>query len=167
MKVDACVAVGFDFDYITGKRYTYTIDVFAGNVYNDTVQLIENAYEFDFYVMGRLAVRAGLEFEFKVGVFSTKIASVGFVAEAGAYTKLWGYFYYELKYTQSLGKSQQYCGALLIDVGAYLDVALKAQAINDRYTAMYTLIDKNGHCGLSETGTAYLIFRQLRRTCHI
>ena len=142
VKVDACVAVGFDFDYITGKRYTYTIDVFAGNVYNDTVQLIENAYEFDFYVMGRLAVRAGLEFEFKVGVFSTKIASVGFVAEAGAYTKLWGYFYYELKYTQSLGKSQQYCGALLIDVGAYLDVALKAQAINDRYTAMYTLIDK-------------------------
>ena len=74
VKVDACVAVGFDFDYITGKRYTYTIDVFAGNVYNDTVQLIENAYEFDFYVMGRLAVRAGLEFEFKVGVFSTKIA---------------------------------------------------------------------------------------------
>ena len=74
MKVDACVAVGFDFDYITGKRYTYTIDVFAGKVYNDTVQLIEDAYEFDFYVMGRLAVRAGLEFEFKVGVFSTKLA---------------------------------------------------------------------------------------------
>lgn len=142
VKVDACVAVGFDFDYITGKRYTYTIDVFAGKVYNDTVQLIEDAYEFDFYVMGRLAVRAGLEFEFKVGVFSTKLASVGFVAEAGAYTKLWGYFYYELKYTQSLGKSQQYSGALLIDVGAYLDVALKAQALNDRYTAMYTLINK-------------------------
>ena len=27
-------------------------------------------------------------------------------------------------------------------MGAYLDVALKAQALNDRYTAMYTLINK-------------------------
>lgn len=141
VKVDACVAVGFDFEYITGKRYTYTIDVFAGKVYNDTVQLIEDAYEFDFYVMGRLAVKAGLEFEFKVGLFSTDIASVGFVAEAGAYTKLWGYFYYELQYTQSLGKSQQYCGALLIDVGAYLEVALEAQAINGRYSTQLKLYD--------------------------
>lgn len=141
VKVDACVAVGFDFEYITGKRYIYTIDVFAGKVYNDTVQLIEDSYEFDFYVMGRLAVKAGLEFEFKVGLFSTDIASVGFTAEAGAYTKLWGYFYYELKYSQSEGKTQQYCGALLIDVGAYLEVALEAQAIKGRYSTQLTLYD--------------------------
>lgn len=131
--MDACVSIGFDFEYQTGKRYTYTIDVFAGAVYNDEVSLLEEQYEFDFYVMGRLAVKAGLEFEFKVGLFSTDLDSVGFRAEAGAYTKLWGYFYYELKYTAGNGRSQSCSGALLIDVGAYLELGLKAQAFRDTF----------------------------------
>lgn len=142
IKMDACISVGFDFQYQTGKRYTYTVDVFAGQVYNDTVSLLEETYEFSFYTMGRLAVKAGVEFEFKVGLFSTDLDSVGFEAEAGAYTKLWGYFYYELRYAESSGRSQQYSGALLIDVGAYLDVGLKAQAFNDRYKAEVKLLDK-------------------------
>lgn len=141
VKMDACMSVGFDFEYMTGKRYTYTIDVFAGKVYNDTVSLLEETYKFDFYAMGRLQVRAGLEFEFKVGLFSTDVASVGFRAEAGAYSKLWGYFYYELKYTDSAGKSQKYNGALLIDVGAYLEVGLKAQALKDTFSTELRLYD--------------------------
>ena len=141
VNMDACVSVGFDFEYMAGKRYTYTVDVFAGKVYNDTVSLWEETYQFDFYAMGRLAVKAGLEFEFKVGLFSTDLDSVGFQAEAGAYTKMWGYFYYELKYAESAGRSQKYSGALLIDVGAYLDVALEAQAIGGRYSTELTLYD--------------------------
>lgn len=142
VKMDACVSIGFDFDYQTGKRYTYTVDVFAGQVYNDTVSLLEETYEFSFYTMGRLAVKAGIEFEFKVGLFSTDLDSVGFQAEAGAYTKVWGYFFYELHYAESSGRSQSYSGALLIDVGAYLEVGLKAQAFNDRYKAEAKLYDK-------------------------
>ena len=142
INVDACISVGFDFEYLTGKRYTYTIDVFAGKVYNDTVTLIEEQYEFDFYALGRLGVRAGLEFEFKVGLFSTDLDSVGFQAEAGAYTKMWGYFYYELKYTESEGRSQRYSGALLVDVGAYMEIGLQAQALNERFSTEYTLFEK-------------------------
>ena len=141
IKMDACMSVGFDFEYMTGKRYTYTVDVFAGAVYNDTVSLLEETYQFDFYMMGRLEVRAGLEFEFKIGLFSTDLASVGFRAEAGAYSKLWGYFYYELKYTDSAGRSQKYNGALLIDVGAYLEVGLKAQALKDTFSTELKLYD--------------------------
>ena len=142
VKMDACISIGFDFEYQTGKRYTYTVDVFAGQVYNDTVSLLEETYEFSFYTMGRLAVKAGVEFEFKVGLFSTDLDSVGFRAEAGAYTKVWGYFYYELKYAESSGRTQKYSGALLIDVGAYLELGLKAQAFNDRYKAEARLLDK-------------------------
>ena len=141
VKMDACISIGFDFEYQTGKRYTYTIDVFAGAVYNDTVSLLEERYEFDFYTMGRLAIKAGLEFEFKIGLFSTDLASVGFEAEAGAYSKLWGYFYYELRYAESTGRTQQYNGALLIDVGAYLEVGLKAQALKDTYSTELKLYD--------------------------
>ena len=142
IKMDACISIGFDFEYQTGKRYTYTVDVFAGQVYNDTVSLLEETYQFSFYTMGRLAVKAGIEFEFKVGLFSTDLDSVGFRAEAGAYTKLWGYFYYELHYSASAGKSRSYSGVLLIDVGAYLELGLKAQAFNDRYKAEAKLVDK-------------------------
>lgn len=142
IKMDACISIGFDFEYQTGKRYTYTVDVFAGQVYNDTVSLLEETYQFSFYTMGRLAVKAGIEFEFKVGLFSTDLDSVGFRAEAGAYTKVWGYFYYELHYSASIGKSRSYSGVLLIDVGAYLELGLKAQAFNDRYKAEAKLVDK-------------------------
>ncbi len=141
VKMNACISVGFDFEYMTGKRYTYTIDVFAGAVYNDTVTLLEETYQFDFYTMGRLEIKAGLEFEFKIGLFSTDLASVGFRSEAGAYSKLWGYFYYELKYTASNGRDQQYNGAMLIDVGAYLEVGLKAQALKDTFSTELRLYD--------------------------
>lgn len=141
VKMNACISVGFDFEYMTGKRYTYTIDVFAGAVYNDTVTLLEETYQFDFYTMGRLEIKAGLEFEFKIGLFSTDLASVGFRSEAGAYSKLWGYFYYELKYTASNGRDQQYNGAMLIDVGAYLEVGLKAQALKDTFSTELKLYD--------------------------
>ena len=141
VEMDACVSVGFDFEYLTGKRYTYTVDVFAGKVYNDTVTLLEEKYEFDFYAMGRLGVKAGLEFRFKVGLFSTDLDSVGFRAEAGAYTKLWGYFYYELKYTASSGRSQQHSGALLVDVGAYLELGLTADALGGKYSTELSLYD--------------------------
>ena len=129
------------FEYMTGKRYTYTIDVFAGAVYNDTVTLLEETYQFDFYTMGRLEIKAGLEFEFKIGLFSTDLASVGFRSEAGAYSKLWGYFYYELRYSTSNGRDQQYNGAMLIDVGAYLEVGLKAQALKDTFSTELKLYD--------------------------
>lgn len=142
IKMDACMSVGFDFEYMTGKRYTYTVDVFAGAVSNDTVSLLEETYEFDFYAMGRLQIRAGLEFEFKIGLFSTDLDSVGFEAEAGAYSKLWGYFYYELHYAESSGRNQKYNGALLIDVGAYLELGFKAQAFSDTFKAECKLLDK-------------------------
>ena len=141
VKMNACISVGFDFEYMTGKRYTYTIDVFAGAVYNDTVTLLEETYQFDFYTMGRLEIKAGLEFEFKIGLFTTDLASVGFRSEAGAYSKLWGYFYYELRYSTSNGRDQQYNGAMLIDVGAYLEVGLKAQALKDTFSTELKLYD--------------------------
>ena len=74
-------------------------------------------------------------------MFSTDLASVGFRSEAGAYSKLWGYFYYELRYSTSNGRDQQYNGAMLIDVGAYLEVGLKAQALKDTFSTELKLYD--------------------------
>ena len=142
VQMDASISVGFDFEYIEGKRHVFTISVKAGKVYSDTIDLVEKAYEFSFYSMGRIGLKVGIEMEFSVYAISKKLGSVGFSAGAGAYTKLYGYFFYELKYTASKGKTQSYSGALLIEVGIYLQLGLEAQAIGGRYSARANLLDK-------------------------
>ncbi len=142
VQVKASVSVGFDFEYINAKRYLYHINVFAGNISNDVIDIQEETYEFTFYAMGHLGIKAGVEVEFAIGLLSTEIASVGFTAEAGVYAKLWGYFYYELKYTASQGRSQNYSGALLIEVGAYLEINFKADALGGLACKEITLLDK-------------------------
>lgn len=142
VQMDASISVGFDFEYIEGKRHVFTISVKAGKVYSDTIDLVEKAYEFSFYSMGRIGLKVGIEMEFSVYAISKKLGSVGFNAGAGAYTKLYGYFFYELKYTASKGKTTQYSGALLIEVGIYLQLGLGAQALGGRYSARANLLDK-------------------------
>ncbi|MBR7132315.1 MAG: InlB B-repeat-containing protein [Clostridia bacterium] len=142
VQLDASISVGFDFEYIEGKRHVFSISLKAGEVYSDTIELQEKAYEFCFYAMGRIGLKAGVEMEFSIYAISKKLGSVGFNAGAGAYTKLYGYFFYELKYTASKGKSTQYSGALLIQVGIYLELGLEAQALGGRYSAEVNLLDK-------------------------
>ncbi len=142
VQVKASVSVGFEFEYMNGKRYLYHINVFAGTVSNDVIDIQEETYEFTFYAMGHLGIKAGVAVEFAIGLLSTKVASVGFEAEAGVYAKLWGYFYYELKYTASAGRSQDYSGALMIEVGAYLEVDFKASALGGLASKEITLVDK-------------------------
>lgn len=142
VQMDASISVGFDFEYLEGKRHVFTISVKAGKVYSDTIDLVEKSYQFCFYAMGRIGLKVGIEMEFSVYAISKKLGSVGFSAGAGAYTKLYGYFFYELKYTDSQGKSQKYSGALLVQVGVYLELALEAQAIGGKYSAKANLLDK-------------------------
>ena len=142
VQMDASISIGFDFEYLEGKRHVFTVSVASGKVYADTIDLVEKSYEFCFYAMGRIGLKVGIEMEFSIYAISKKLGSVGFSAGAGAYTKLYGYFFYELKYTQSQGKSQSYSGALLIQVGIYLELALEAQALGGRYSAKANLLDK-------------------------
>ncbi len=142
VQLDASISIGFDFEYIEGKRHVFTIKLKARDVHSDTIELVEKAYEFCFYAMGRIGLRVGVELDFSIYAISKKLGSVGFSAGAGAYTKLYGYFFYELKYTASKGKTQQYSGALLIQVGVYLELALNAQAIGGLFSATAELLDK-------------------------
>ena len=142
IKIDACISVGFDFEYVNGTRHVFTIDVMDREVHTDTITLQEESYQFCFYAMGRIGLKAGVEMTFGLSVISEDLAAVGVSAEAGAYVKLYGYFFYELTYTESKGKSSQYCGALLIQIGIYLDLGLEASAIGGRYSAELTLVEE-------------------------
>lgn len=142
IQMDASISVGFEFEYMEGKRYVFNVRITEGEVTSDTISLKEKTYELNFYTMGRIALRAGVEMEFKVGLFDTKIANIGFDAGAGPYTKLYGYFYYELRYTESQGRSQKYSGALLTEVGVYFNLGLNAEAIGGKFSSSVDLIDK-------------------------
>lgn len=136
------ISLGMDFWYENAKRYVYTIQVFDKNVRSDVIDLVEEHWEFEFYVMGTMGLRAGIRAGISVGLFSTELASVGFSAEAGAYVRVWGYFYYQLKYTASQGRTSAYSGALLLEFGVYLEVNFEAQAIGGRFSYEKTLFEK-------------------------
>ena len=135
------ISLGAEFWYKTAKRYTYNVEVFAKNVTSDVLDLVEEQYEFTFYVMGTLGLRAGISIEAKICLFDEKFASVGFSAEAGAYIKMYGYFYYQLTYKASTGRESKYSGALYFELGIYLEIAFEAQAFAGTFSYNPTLYE--------------------------
>lgn len=131
------VAIGMTFQYENFKRHSFTLLLFSKKSESESIDLSTNGYQFDFYVMGTVGIRAGVRVKVTMGLFSTKLAAIGLQFEAGAYVRLWGYFYYHLENWKVDGKWQKesgYSGALLIEVGAYLDIKFIAEALNGKYS---------------------------------
>jgi uncharacterized repeat protein (TIGR02543 family) len=137
IKANANVALGSAITYETANRYTYNVRIFDRTVTSDTAVLVPEHYTFTLYVMGTLGLKVGVKASICVGLISTKLDSVGFTAEAGVYLRLWGYFYYQVGATK-VGGVYQYDtnggGALLIELGIYLDVRFLAQAFDNTFT---------------------------------
>ena len=112
---------------------------------SESVDLSTNGYQFDFYVMGTMGIRAGVRVKVTAGLFSTKLAGIGVQFEAGVYLRIWGYFYYHLENWKINGvwqKQSSHSGALLIEIGAYLDVKFVAEALNGKYSYTPTIYAK-------------------------
>lgn len=139
------VAIGMTFQYENYKRHSFTLSLLSKKGESNTVDLSANGYQFDFYVMGTMGIRAGIRIKITVGLFSTKLAGIGIQVEAGVYARLWGYFYYHLENWKVNGvwqKESGYSGALLIEIGAYLEVKFIAEALNGKYSYAPTLYSK-------------------------
>ncbi|MCQ4838853.1 InlB B-repeat-containing protein [Neglectibacter timonensis] len=141
VSADVNISLGCKFEYENAKRYVYNIKLFSGTVTSDTIDLVEERYEFEFYVMGTLGLKAGIRAEISLSLITKSVAYVAVTAEAGAYVKLWGYFYYRLVHTASAGTDKGTAGALLLEVGAYLEITFTASAIGGRYSYHPTLYD--------------------------
>lgn len=129
VQVNVNASLGMNFEYINQKRYNYSVRVKAKTSTNQTVDIIPTRYNFDFYVVGMVGVRAGLRLEMYVGLFSLKLDKVGLIVDVGAYVQLWGYFYYHKEWTQA-ATAVKSGGALLVEVGVYLDIRFLAQVFN-------------------------------------
>lgn len=136
------ISMGMTYWYKNAKRYVYSIMVFDRKVTSDTIDLSEEQYEFTVYAIGTIGIRAGIRLSVAVGLISTKLASVGFTAEAGGYAQVWGYLYYQLKYAASQGRSTSSMGAIYMEIGVYMEVNFLAQALSGTFSYNPTLFEK-------------------------
>ncbi|MFQ9798886.1 MAG: hypothetical protein ACLR23_08020 [Clostridia bacterium] len=110
------------------------------------IDLIDEKFNFQFYVMGTLGLKAGVKAEIAFGLLSTSIASIGANVEFGAYLKLYGYFIYYFEKlrpanTDAWNETEEILGALYVDFGLYVTVKFKAQIFLDFIKYEPTLYD--------------------------
>ncbi|WP_160311802.1 InlB B-repeat-containing protein [Paenibacillus sp. IHB B 3415] len=130
------VSLGIIYTYENGQRYSYYIRLLAGSVGNSKATLVPEKYDFTFYAMGELGLRAGVRLEVAVGALSTSLNSIGVQVEMGGYIKLWGFFYYQYSQTQGKASSSNAAGALNVEIGLYLDIKVIAQAFKGTFSVV-------------------------------
>ncbi|NMI06828.1 hypothetical protein HF638_22840 [Paenibacillus sp. SZ31] len=136
------LTVGADFYYKMAKRYSVSLRVLSFSGSSNTVSLPgDGDYQFTFYVMGTIGLRAGIHMEVKAGIGSVKLNSIGLAVEPGVYVNLWGYFYYQLKNISGV-KTTKSLGALFVEMGIYLEVELGAQLGDGGLSGGVELVDE-------------------------
>ncbi|RKP57948.1 hypothetical protein D7Z26_00065 [Cohnella endophytica] len=146
------ISLGIGFSYESAKRYTASFKLSEGSPSFGTVDLPgDGTYNFYFYVMGTLGLRAGIRLELAAGLFHIELDSIGITAEGGAYLQLYGYFYYE----KSSSAPTKTLGALVLEIGMYLEAEWGAQVFGgsfsysepfyNEYWPLYQAGKINGH----------------------
>ena len=161
IKANVNIAMGANMEYVIGKRYTFWFDIISKTSGSSEMELLDERFAFQFYVMGKLGLKMGVEAEIAVGVISTKIGSIGLTAEFGPYVETWGYFIYEYTKlrpanTSTWNYDEKMMGALYLEFGMYLEMNFKAQAFDDLFKYEPTLLDKKWP--LLTAGTRYNVY---------
>ena len=138
VSADVNLSIGAQFDYTKGTRYTFTLLLFTKQSTSDQLDLVDETYNFDLYVMGTLGLRAGIIARVELGLFTLSLDSIGLELETGPYVRLWGYFFYELHYANHVRTSNT-SGALYLELGIYFETRFLAQALSGQYSYNPTL----------------------------
>jgi len=136
VRTDINIAMGTNLEYEVGKRYTFwfKIGLFKPKAGSETMDLIDERFAFQFYVMGKLGVKMGVAASIEVGLGSSELASVGITAELGPYLKLYGFFIYEYEKMRPANTNmwtydERMAGALYLDFGIYFILSFEAEAL--------------------------------------
>lgn len=140
------IQLGADMEYQVGKRYSFWLHILDGTSGSSEMDLIDERFAFQFYVMGTLGIKAGVKAEIAFGLLSTDLASVGANVEFGVYLKLYGYFIYYFEdlrpaNTNISEETEEMLGALYVDFGLYVTVKFKAQVFFNAFKYEPTLYD--------------------------
>jgi hypothetical protein len=119
------VALGCDYEYKAGNRYSFRVDVLHRNAESSTSKLITEENSFQLYVLGKLGLRAGIRLSIAVGIISVNLDSMAITANTGIYYRIGGFFYYQYGPSGS-----SFSGSCNLGIGSYLNIAFKAQLLN-------------------------------------
>lgn len=141
VRADINISLGSNLEYEVGKRYNFwfRVGLFKPSSGSSTMDLIDEHFAFQFYVMGKLGIKTGVRLKIYAAIGSVDAISVGLTTELGPYVKLWGFFIYDYsKYrpanTQSWTCKEQMEGAIYLEFGLYLTVGVEAKALFLEYS---------------------------------
>jgi uncharacterized repeat protein (TIGR02543 family) len=140
VNADVNLSIGAQFDYTKGTRYAFTLLLFTKQSTSSQLDLVDETYNFNFYVMGTLGLRAGVVARVELGLFTLSLCSIGLELETGPYVRLWGYFFYELHYANKIRTSKT-SGALYLELGIYFETRFLAQVLAGTYSYNPTLYE--------------------------
>lgn len=133
---DLALAIGSNLEYEVGKRYSFWFEIglFKPTAGSSTMDLIDEQFAFQFYVMGKMGIKAGIRAKLYAGIGSGKIASIGIAAEVGPYIKLYGFYIYEYtryraRNTQDWISNERMEGAMFLEFGLYFIMSFEAEAL--------------------------------------
>jgi len=137
VRLDLNMAMGSCLEYEVGKRYIlwFKIGLFKPKAGTESMDLLDERFAFQFYVMGKLGAKMGVALTVSAGIGSAEIANVGITAEIGPYIKLYGFFIYEYEKlkpanTNNWEYQERMAGALYFEFGLYFTLSFEAEALN-------------------------------------
>ena len=149
VKADINIAMGTSLEYQVGKRYNFwfKIGLFKPESGSTTMDLVDESFAFQFYVMGKLGMKMGIKATAGFAIGSSAFARVGLSIEMGPYVKLYGFFIYSYERWREANKDtwtshKAMAGALFVEFGLYLEVSLEAAALGDLFEVEFTFIDE-------------------------
>lgn len=135
------VMLGVSITYGNAKQITANFTVFHPSSTSTCGDLETPNFQVDFFIFGMVGIRVGFEFDLRIGVLSTSLASLGVTAEVGVYLEFYGYFYIAYKWESGKGSSTEMFGSLLAQFGLYLDIDFKMQMGEGKLEKRFDIYD--------------------------
>lgn len=149
IRSDMNIAIGSNLQYEVGKRYNFwfKVGLFKPSAGSSSMDILDEHFDFQFYVMGKLGLKAGVRAKLYCGIGSGKFASIGIATEMGPYVKLYGFFLYEYSKmrsanTTSATTAERMAGALYVDFGLYFVMSFEANAIGNLFEYSCDFLDE-------------------------
>ncbi len=149
VRADMNISMGASLQQEIGKRYTFWVKfgLFRPSAGSETMDLIDEQFAFQYYVMGKMGLKAGIKGSLGFAVGCKDVAGVSVSLEFGPYVKLYGFFIYDYERSRQANTShfvstQRMGGAVYMDFGVYLIVSLEAEAVGGMFEASCDLVDK-------------------------
>jgi len=154
------IIMGMTLEHLDVKKYSYSVELFDGDVSSKETKLQTPFTNFDFYVMGNLNIRAGIRATIRFAMITEKISNVGLFVEAGVYADMNGFFFYKYRmYNGKKTESKGY-GAVYTAIGVYLNINIFFGIFDNLLSHSETIVDEQFEIWNSgDTARVYAAYR--------